>query len=179
MDGRAILAREVRMPGSLVWMLVVVALAMVTAGRSAEAQPSGGPFDMPGRVPEQNRLALAVDEGKALSLEARFVPGGMYYATVRITVTNPTGTTADRVYARASAFRLVTDRGAVFSPADDVVPLRGGASVANRCGLIYLVGSRPTTCDLVFLLPSGTSGGRLEFAPGPFDAISAPVAFRE
>ena len=167
------------MSGSSVWALVIVALAMVWAGGGAEAQPSGGPFDMPGRVPEQNRLALAVDEGKALALEARFVPGGMYYAAVRITVANPAGTTADRVYARASAFRLITAQGATYTPADDVVPLRGGASVANRCGLIYLVGSRPTSCDLVFLLPTGTSGGRLEFAPGPLDVVSVPVAFKE
>jgi hypothetical protein len=166
------------MPGSLVGVLVTVALAIVWAG-GAEAQPSGGPFDMPGRAPEQNRLALTVDEGKALALEARFVPGGMYYAAVRITVANTAGTTADRVYARSSAFRLVTPQGSVFSPADDVVPLRGGASVANRCGLIYLVGSRPTSCDLVFLLPAGTSAGRLEFAPGPLDVVSVPVAFKE
>jgi hypothetical protein len=166
------------MPGSLLGVLVAVALATVWAG-GAEAQPSGGPFDMPGRVPEQSRLALSVDEGKALPLEARFVPGGMYYAAVRITVANPVGTTADRVYARASAFRLVTPQGVIHSPADDVVPLRGGASVANRCGLIYLVGSRPTSCDLVFLLPAGTSGGRLEFAPGALDVVSVPVAFKE
>ena len=167
------------MPGSLLGVLVAVALAIVWAGGGAEAQPSGGPFDMPGRVPEQNRLALSVDEGKALPLEARFVPGGMYYAAVRITVANPAGTTADRVYARASAFRLVTPQGVIHNPADDVVPLRGGASVANRCGLIYLVGSRPTSCDLVFLLPAGTSGGRLEFAPGALDVVSVPVAFKE
>lgn len=167
------------MPGSFAWVLVVVALAVVRAAGVAEAQPSGGPFDMPGRVPEPQRLALTVDEGKALALEARFVPGGMYYATVRVTVVNPGGTSADRVYARASAFKLVTTQGGVYSPADDVVPLRGGASVANRCGLIYLVGSRPTSCDLVFLLPAGTSGGRLEFAPGPLDVVSVPVAFKE
>ena len=104
------------MSGSSVWALVVVALAIVWAGGGAEAQPSGGPFDMPGRVPEQNRLALAVDEGKALALEARFVPGGMYYAAVRITVANPSGTSADRVYARASAFRLITAQGAILHP---------------------------------------------------------------
>lgn len=167
------------MSGSSVWVLVALSMAIVGAGRAVEAQPSGGPFDMPGRVPDQNRLALTADEGKALALEARFVPGGMYYAAVRITVVNPLGTTADRVYARASAFRLVSTQGAVYSPADDVVPLRGGASVANRCGLIYLVGSRPTSCDLVFLLPTGTSGGRLEFAPGPQDVVSIPVAFKE
>ena len=51
--------------------------------------------------------------------------------------------------------------------------------MANRCGLIYLVGSRPTSCDLIFLLPTGTSGGRLEFAPGPLDVVSVPVAFKE
>ena len=167
------------MSGSSVWVLVAIALAIVWAGGPVEAQPSGGPFDMPGRVPDQNRLALTADEGKVLALEARFVPGGMYYAAVRITVVNPLGTTADRVYARSSAFRLVTAQGEVYSPADDVVPLRGGASVANRCGLIYLVGSRPTTCDLVFLLPAGTSRGRLEFAPGPLDVVSVPVAFKE
>ena len=162
---------------SSVWVPVVVALATVWAVGAAEAQPSG-PFDMPDRV-ERNRLALVAEDGKALSLEARFVPGGMYYAAVRVTVTNPSGTTADRVYARASAFRLVTTQGAVYSPADDVVPLRGGASVANRCGLIYLVGSRPTSCDLVFLLPTGTSGGKLEFVPTPQDVVSVPVAFKE
>jgi hypothetical protein len=150
---------------------------MVWAASGAEAQPSG-PFDMPERL-ERARLSLAADEGKALSLEARFVPGGMYYAAVRITVANPAGTTADRVYARASAFRLVTPQGAVFTPADDVVPLRGGAAVANRCGLIYLVGSRPVSCDLVFLLPQGTRGGQLEFAPSPADVVGIPVAFRE
>lgn len=166
------------MPGSLAGVLVAAALAIIWAG-GAEAQPSGGPFDMPGRVPEQQRLALTADEGKALALEARFVPGGMYYAVVRVTVTNPMGTTADRVYARASAFRLVTAQGGVYRPADDVVPLRGGASVANRCGLIYLVGSRPTSCDLVFLLPAGTSAGQLEFAPGPIDVVAVPVAFKE
>lgn len=167
------------MSRSLAWIGVAVALALVWAPGDAGAQPSGGPFDAPGRTPEPSRLALTVDEGKALALEARFVPGGMYYAAVRITVTNPVGTSADRVYARASAFRLITTQGATFSPADDVVPLRGGAAVANRCGLIYLVGSRPTSCDLVFLLPSGTNGGRLEFAPSPQDAVSVPVAFKE
>jgi hypothetical protein len=167
------------MPGSFAGVMVGAALVTVAAVGEVGAQPSGGPFDAPGRTPEQNRLALVVDDGKVLALEARFVPGGMHYATARITVTNTTGTMADRVYARASAFRLVTDSGAVFRPADDVVPLRGGASVANRCGLIYLVGNRPTTCDLVFLLPDGTNGGRLEFAPGAFDVVSAPVAFKE
>jgi hypothetical protein len=158
-----------------VW--AAVTLAVIGAATGVEAQPSG-PFDMPERM-ERGRLALAADEGKALSLEARFVPGGMYYAAVRVTVTNPSGTVADRVYLRANAFRLVTQGGGVFNPADDVVPLRGGAAVANRCGLIYLVGNRPTTCDLVFLLPSGTNGGRLEFAPTPPDVVSVPVAFKE
>jgi hypothetical protein len=158
-------------------MLAVVALAIVWSGGVVEAQPSG-PFDMPDRL-ERHRLSLVADEGKALNLEARFVPGGMYYAAVRVTVANPSGTTADRVYARASAFRLVTTQGAVYNPADDVVPLRGGAAVANRCGLIYLVGSRPTSCDLVFLLPTGTSAGRLEFVPSMQDVVSVPVAFKE
>jgi hypothetical protein len=160
-----------------VWVRAAVTLVMIGAASSAGAQPSG-PFDMPERS-DRGRLSLAADEGKALALEARFVPGGMYYAAVRVTVTNPAGTVADRVYLRATAFRLVTAQGAVFNPADDVVPLRGGAAVANRCGLIYLVGSRPTSCDLVFLLPSGTSGGRLEFAPTPPDVVSVPVAFKE
>ena len=167
------------MSRSSAWMVVAAILATGWAAGGVDAQPSGGPFDMPGRTPEPARLALRADEGKALSLEARFVPGGMYYAAVRITVANPTGTSADRVYARASAFRLVTAQGDIFNPADDVVPLRGGAAVANRCGLIYLVGSRPTSCDLVFLLPTGTSGGRLEFAPAPSDVVSIPVAFKE
>jgi hypothetical protein len=164
------------MSRSSLWTSALAALAIAWAG-AAEAQPSG-PFDMPERF-ERNRLSLAAEEGKALSLEARFVPGGMYYAAVRVTVANPTGTVADRVYARASAFRLVTPQGAVYNPADDVVPLRGGAAVANRCGLIYLVGSRPTSCDLVFLLPTGTNGGRLEFVPSPPDVVSVPVSFRE
>jgi hypothetical protein len=167
------------MSRSSAWILVVVALAIGWVGGGAEAQPSGGPFDAPGREPDRNRLSLTADAGKALSLEARFVPGGMYYAAVRVTVANPAGMSADRVYARASAFRLVTTQGAVYTPADDVVALRGGAAVANRCGLIYLVGSRPTSCDLVFLLPSGTSAGRLEFVPSPQDVVSVPVAFKE
>jgi hypothetical protein len=167
------------MSRSAAWMVVAAILVMGWAAGGVDAQPSGGPFDMPGRTPEPSRLALTADEGKALTLEARFVPGGMYYAAIRVTVANPTGTSSDRVYARASAFRLVTPQGAIHSPADDVVPLRGGASVANRCGLIYLVASRPTSCDLVFLLPTGTNGGRLEFAPGPADSISVPVAFKE
>src|SRR5262245_32253362 len=161
---------------------VMAAAILATGGWVAggvDAQPSGGPFDMPGRVPEPTRLALTADEGKVLALEARFVPGGMHYAAVRVTVANPAGASSDRVYARASAFRLITTQGSVYGAADDVVPLRGGAAVANRCGLIYLVGSRPTTCDLVFLLPNGTNGGRLEFAPGPVDSISVPVAFKE
>lgn len=167
------------MSRSSAWMVVAAILVTAWATGGVDAQPSGGPFDMPGRTPEPSRLALTADEGKSLPLEARFVPGGMYYAVIRVTVANPTGTSADRVYARASAFRLITTQGAVYAPADDLTPLRGGASVANRCGLIYLVGSRPTSCDLVFLLPTGTNGGRLEFAPGPLDVISVPVAFRE
>ena len=167
------------MSRSSAWMVVAAVLVMGWTAGGVDAQPSGGPFDMPGRVPEPSRLALAADEGKALTLEARFVPGGMYYGVIRVTVSNPNGTASDRVYARASAFRLITPQGAIHSPADDVVPLRGGAAVANRCGLIYLVGSRPTSCDLVFLLPTGTNGGRLEFAPGPAEAISVPAAFKE
>jgi len=167
------------MSRSSAWIVLAAILAMGWAAGRVDAQPSGGPFDMPGRTPEPSRLALAADDGKALALEARFVPGGMYYGVIRVTVSNPTGTASDRVYARASAFRLVTPQGAVHIPADDVIPLRGGAAVANRCGLIYHVASRPTSCALVFLLPNGTNGGRLEFAPGPVDSISVPVAFKE
>ncbi len=165
------------MSRSSAWVRAALTLTMVWVASGAEAQPSG-PFDMPERN-DRGRLSLVADEGKALSLEARFVPGGMYYAAVRVTVANPAGTTADRVYARASAFRLITSQGGTFSPADDVVPLRGGAAVANRCGLIYLVASRPTSCDLVFLLPSGTTSGRLEFAAPPADVVSVPVAIKE
>lgn len=166
------------MSRSRVCVRAAVTLAIVWAAVSAEAQPSGPPFDMPERT-DRGRLSVTVLEGKALSLEARFVPSGMYYAAIRITVTNREGTTADRVYARASAFRFVTEQGGIFGPTDDVVPLRGGAAVANRCGLIYLVGSRPTSCDLIFLLPSGTNSGLLEFVPSPLDVVSIPVALKE
>jgi hypothetical protein len=143
------------------------------AGR-AVAQPSG-----PSDTPERNRLTLSASEGKVLPLEARFVPAGMYYAAVRVTVGNPGGVGGDRVFLRASAFRLMTHQGTAYSPADDTVPLRGGAAVANRCGLIYLVGSRPASCDLIFLLPMSVSTGFLEFVPSPYDVVSIPVAIRE
>jgi hypothetical protein len=165
------------MSRSSAWLRAAVTLTAIWTAGGADAQPSG-PFDMPDRG-DRGRLSLTADQGKTLPLEARFVPGGMYYAAVRVTVVNPAGTSADRVYVRASAFRLVTAQGGTFSPADDDVPLRGGAAVANRCGLIYLVGNRPTTCDLVFLLPSGTNSGTLEFAAAPADVVSVPVAFRE
>jgi hypothetical protein len=79
------------MSRSSAWMLVVVGLAIGWAASDAEAQPSGGPFDNSDRERDRSRLSLVAEEGKALSLEARFVPGGMYYAAVRITVANPAG----------------------------------------------------------------------------------------
>jgi hypothetical protein len=162
---------------SSTWVLRTLVLATLAAGRSAEAQPSG-PFDMPERS-DPGRLSVTADNGKVLPLEARFVPSGMQYAAVRVTIVNPGGTVADRVFLRASTFRLITAQGHSYNPADDVVPLRGGAAVANRCGLIYLVGNRATSCDLIFLVPSGVNSGTLEFAPSHIDAVTLPVAFRE
>ncbi len=129
--------------------------------------------------PEHNRLALRVTEGKALSLEPRFVPTGMYYVVLPVTVANPGGASSDRTFLRSSAFRLMTHQGASYTPADDVGPLRGGAAVANRCGLIYLVGNRPASCDLVFLVPTSVNRGFLEFVPSPHDVVSVPVTIRE
>ena len=155
-------------------LAVTLAMASVWSTGRAVAQPSGL-ID----APEGNRLTVSVTEGKALPLEARFVPAGMYYAAVRVTVANAAGAGADRAFLRASAFRLMTHQGAAYNPADDVVPLRGGAAVANRCGLIYLVGSRPASCDLIFLVPTSVNRGFLEFVPSPHDVVSVPVTIRE
>lgn len=155
-------------------LALALAVASVWAADRATAQPSG-PID----TPESNRLSLSVTEGKALTLEPRFVPAGMYYAAVRVTVANPGGVGADRAFLRASAFRLMTHQGAAYTPADDTVPLRGGAAVANRCGLIYLVGNRPASCDLIFLVPTSVNRGFLEFVPSPHDVVSVPVTIRE
>jgi hypothetical protein len=73
----------------------------------------------------------------------------------------------------------MTHQGTAYTPADDAVPLRGGAAVANRCGLIYLVGNRPASCDLVFLVPTTVTRGFLEFVPSPYDVVSLPVTIRE
>lgn len=143
------------------------------AGR-AQAQPSG-PID----TPERNRLALNVADGKALGLEQRFVPAGMYYLVLPVTVANPGGASGDRAFVRASAFRLMTHQGTSYAPADDAGPLRGGAAVSNRCGLIYLVGNRPASCDLVFLVPTGVNRGFLEFVATPHDVVSIPIVIRE
>jgi hypothetical protein len=155
-------------------LAAALVLASAWAGGEAAAQPSG-----PGDQPERNRLALSASEGKVLSMEARFVPTGMQYAAVRVTMVNPGGTGGDRVFLRSSAFRLMTHQGTSYSPADDTAPLRGGASAVNRCGLIYLVGSRPASCDLIFLVPAGVTSGFIEFVPSPYDVISVPVAIRE
>lgn len=151
---------------------VVVAAAWATA--EVGAQPSG-----PGDQVERNRLTMSASEGKVLSIEARFVAAGMRYATVHVTVVNPGGAGGDRVFLRSSAFRLMTHQGAAYSPVDDTAALRGGAPSVNRCGLIYLVGSRPASCDLIFLLPVGVTSGFIEFVPSPYDVVSVPVAFRE
>ena len=153
---------------------LVLGAASLWATGQAQAQPSG-----PIETPERNRLAMSVNEGKALNLEARFVPAGMYYVVIPLTVANPGGAGGDRAFLRASAFRLMTHQGAAYTPADDTVPLRGGAAVANRCGLIYLVGNRPASCDLVFLLPTAVNRGFVEFVPSPHDVVSMPVTIRE
>jgi hypothetical protein len=155
-------------------LAVALAVASTLVARPAKAQPSG---DMD--TPEGNRLALRVTEGKALSLEPRFVPTGMYYVVLPVTVANPGGASGDRAFLRSSAFRLMTHQGASYTPTDDTAPLRGGAAVANRCGLIYLVGNRPASCALVFLVPTSVNRGFLEFVPSPHDVVSVPVTIRE
>ena len=155
-------------------ILIALAVASIVATRPVQAQPSG---DMD--TPERNRLAVRVTEGKALSLEPRFVPTGMYYVVLPVTVANPGGTSSDRTFLRPAVFRLMTHEGASYTPADDTGSLRGGAAVANRCGLIYLVGNRPASCDLVFLVPTSVNRGFLEFVPSPHDVVSVPVTIRE
>ncbi len=155
-------------------LATTLAVASIWVAGRAQAQPSGT-VD----TSEQNRLAMNVSEGRALDLEPRFVPAGMSYVVFPVTVTNPGGAGSDRAFLRASAFRLMTHQGASYTPADDVGPLRGGAAVANRCGLIYLVGNRPASCELVFLVPSTVNRGFLEFVPSPHDVVSIPVTIRE
>jgi hypothetical protein len=116
---------------------------------------------------------------RALAIEARFVPEGMYYATVHLTVANLGGTGLDRAVLQPSAFRLMTHQGTAYGPADEVLPLRGGAAVANVCGVIYLVGNRPASCELIFLLPASIDRGFLEFSASPYDVIAVPIAVRK
>ena len=155
-------------------ILIALAVASIVAPRPVQAQPSG---DMD--TPERNRIAVSVTEGKALSLEPRFVPTGMYYVVLPGTVANPGGTSIDRTFLRPAVFRLMTHEGASYTPADDTGSLRGGAAVANRCGLIYMVGNRPASCDLVFLVPTSVNRGFLDFVPSPHDVVSVPVTIRE
>jgi hypothetical protein len=154
-------------------LAAALALVSICTGRGA-AQPSGLI-----ETPIGNRLAINVTEVRALTVEPRFVPEGMYYATVHLTIANLAGAGSDRTLLQPSAFRVMTHQGIAYSPADEGLALRGGAAVANLCRVIYLVGNRPASCYLIFLLPTSVKQGFLEFAPFSYDVVAVPIAIRE
>jgi hypothetical protein len=102
-------------------LAAALALVSICTGRGA-AQPSGLI-----ETPIGNRLAINVMEVRALTVEPRFVPEGMYYATVHLTVANLAGTGSDRTLLQPSAFRVMTHQGTLQSGRRGPCPARRGS----------------------------------------------------
>jgi hypothetical protein len=129
-------------------------------------------------MPQRERLSVSIGNGRVLPGDARLVPADRHYLALRISVAQPLASAGDRVSFSASAFRLVSQHGLIFSPTTDAVGVPLGQIMGAPCASIYLVATRPVTCDLLFLVPTDVTAGILEFAPSPFEVMPIPFTAR-